>query len=123
MLKTGLKNQARARELKKGNDEFEILYLERMIRKCKKNKRMKSKYQKVLNNLFPDYKLQKKDLDDAKDDEPPPSAHKSVKKKSYNKRPQISSKAAAKKKGVKSDDEASYPKGMDLDDDPSMFLS
>ncbi|KAA8499669.1 hypothetical protein FVE85_7254 [Porphyridium purpureum] len=56
----GLKVQAKARELKKSNDDLDILYLERMIRKSKKNKRVKSKYQRILSQLYPNYK-QKKD--------------------------------------------------------------
>jgi len=122
VLKTGLKNQGRAREIKRGNDQLETLYLERMIRKLKKNKRLRSKYQKVLKALFPDYKMQKKDLDDSKDDEPVSTAFKSAKKKSYNKKPAgpSSSKAAEKKKSKKEDDVILT---KDVDDDPAKYFS
>eukprot|EP00188_Purpureofilum_apyrenoidigerum_P002036 Plantae.Rhodophyta-Purpureofilum_apyrenoidigerum.ctg22088.p2 GENE.Plantae.Rhodophyta-Purpureofilum_apyrenoidigerum.ctg22088~~Plantae.Rhodophyta-Purpureofilum_apyrenoidigerum.ctg22088.p2 ORF type:complete len:338 (-),score=89.05 Plantae.Rhodophyta-Purpureofilum_apyrenoidigerum.ctg22088:1224-2237(-) len=109
------KEQSMKRQMKKEYDDAEIRYLVHMIRKCKKNKRLKSRYQKTLNTLFPNYREQKRDIEDGKDDEPVVIPHKSVKKKSYNKRPSHSSKAAAKKKEMKSDDDLM----KDADDDSS----
>mmetsp|Transcript_11117 Transcript_11117/g.34080 ORF Transcript_11117/g.34080 Transcript_11117/m.34080 type:complete len:338 (-) Transcript_11117:1357-2370(-) len=109
------KEQSLKRQMKKEYDDAEIRYLVHMIRKCKKNKRLKSRYQKTLNTLFPNHREQKRDTEDGKDEEPVVTSHKSVKKKSYNKRPSHSSKAAAKKKEIKSDDDIM----KDVDDDSS----
>jgi len=59
VVSQGLKGQLRAREIKRANDEMDILYLERMIRKSKKNKRVRCKYQKILSLLYPRYKQKK----------------------------------------------------------------
>jgi hypothetical protein len=50
---TESKRQATAREIKAHNDDLEILYLSHMFRKHRKNKKYKTRIQKLLNSMFP----------------------------------------------------------------------
>ncbi|GJQ15752.1 hypothetical protein GpartN1_g7543.t1 [Galdieria partita] len=50
---TETKRQASAREIKAHNDDLEILYLVHMFRKYRKNKKYKTRFQKLLNSMFP----------------------------------------------------------------------
>eukprot|EP00871_Galdieria_phlegrea_P002686 jgi/Galph1/3418/GphlegSOOS_G2103.1 len=50
---TEAKRQQNAREIKAHNDDLEIFYLSHMFRKHRKNKKQKTRYQKLLNSLFP----------------------------------------------------------------------
>lgn len=54
-----LRQQAYKREEKKFMDQIEIGYLERMIKKLKKNKKARNKYPKLLQKMFKNYKNQK----------------------------------------------------------------
>mmetsp|Transcript_12189 Transcript_12189/g.22042 ORF Transcript_12189/g.22042 Transcript_12189/m.22042 type:complete len:320 (-) Transcript_12189:50-1009(-) len=89
----GLKLQSKTRELKRGNDEMDILYLERMIRKSKKNKRVKTKYQRMLSLLYPHYKQKKENESlgvakvtaESSATKKPPVAQKKIKKKTGGK--------------------------------------
>jgi hypothetical protein len=51
-----LRRQAIKREMKKHEDKTEIYYLERMIKKLKKNKKARNKYPKLLAKMFKNYK-------------------------------------------------------------------
>ncbi|KAK4536478.1 hypothetical protein CDCA_CDCA08G2503 [Cyanidium caldarium] len=55
--KRALKSQAKARELEHGNRNLQILYLERMIRKCKKNRRQRQRFERVLKLLYPLHRI------------------------------------------------------------------
>jgi hypothetical protein len=52
-----LKAQGKARELEQGNQNLQILYLERAIRKCRKNRRMRQRFERVLKLLFPSHRI------------------------------------------------------------------
>lgn len=56
IISTELKQQADRRAKKKQQDLVEIAYLERMVAKMKKNKKSRSKYQKLLSRKFGHYK-------------------------------------------------------------------
>mmetsp|Transcript_19356 Transcript_19356/g.33348 ORF Transcript_19356/g.33348 Transcript_19356/m.33348 type:complete len:344 (+) Transcript_19356:115-1146(+) len=82
VIMQGLKVQAREREIKRTNDDLDINYLERMIRKNRKNKRLKTKYQRILSALYPNYKPKKEtDVVVVGKMSPEPVASKSVAKK------------------------------------------
>lgn len=51
-----LRQQARAREVKRHEDQVEIAYLETMMGNMKKNKKSRSKYQKLMHKMFAGYK-------------------------------------------------------------------
>jgi hypothetical protein len=51
-----LRRQAMKREVKRHQDDTEICYLERMIKKLKKNKKARNKYPKLLAKMFRNYK-------------------------------------------------------------------
>lgn len=51
-----LRQQAITREIKRHYDQVEIAYLERMVRNMKKNKKSRSKFQKLLQRMFGHYK-------------------------------------------------------------------
>lgn len=55
IISTELKQQADLRARKKQQDMVEMAYLERMIAKMKKNKKSRSKYQKLLSRKFGHY--------------------------------------------------------------------
>lgn len=57
---TKLRPQALKREVKRHNDQVEMAYLERMVRNMKKNKKSRSKYQKMLQRMFGQYKEKEK---------------------------------------------------------------
>lgn len=52
-----LKAQGKARELEQGNQNLQILYLERAIRKCRRNRRMRQRFERVLKLLFPSHRI------------------------------------------------------------------
>lgn len=61
-----LPNQATKRVRKHHDDETEMAYLESMIRKMKKNKKSRSKYQKMFQNMYGHYKDKEKTVDKSK---------------------------------------------------------
>lgn len=58
-----LRAQAIRREVKKYQDQVEMAYLERMVRNMKRNKKSRSKYQKLLQRMFGHYKEKDKVAD------------------------------------------------------------
>ncbi len=66
LLKNGVlpevRNQAVRREAKRHDDKVEITYLERMISRLKKNKKSRSKFQKLLQRSFGHYKENERKL-------------------------------------------------------------
>lgn len=58
-----LRAQAIRREVKKYQDQVEMAYLERMVRNMKKNKKSRSKFQKLLQRMFGHYKEKDKMAD------------------------------------------------------------
>lgn len=56
IIGTELRAQAMRREVKRHHDQVEIAYLERMVRNMKKNKKSRSKYQRLLQRMFGHYK-------------------------------------------------------------------
>lgn len=63
---TELRQQAIIRELKKYHDQIEMAYLERMVRNMKKNKKSRTKFQKILQRMFGHYKDRDKTADKSK---------------------------------------------------------
>lgn len=57
---TELRRQAFKREEKKFSDELEIAYLNRMIKKLKKNKKARNKYPKLLQKMFKNHPKQQR---------------------------------------------------------------
>lgn len=57
-----LSAQAVRREVKKHRDQVEMAYLERMVRNMKKNKKSRSKFQKLLQRMFGHYKDKDKSI-------------------------------------------------------------
>ena len=66
VIGTELRRQALDREIKRHNDQVEINYLERLIRTMKKNKKSRTKIQKLLQRMFGQYKEKEKQNDKAK---------------------------------------------------------
>lgn len=60
-----LRLQAVRREIKRHNDKVEMAYLDRMVRNLKKNKKSRSKFQKLLQRMFAHYKDKGKNKTDA----------------------------------------------------------
>lgn len=58
-----LRAQAVRREVKKYQDQVEMAYLERMVRNLKRNKKSRSKFQKLLQRMFGHYKEKDKMAD------------------------------------------------------------
>lgn len=56
---TELRRQALNREVKRHENQTEIFFIERMIKKLKKNKKARNKYPKLLSKMFKDYKQNK----------------------------------------------------------------
>lgn len=61
-----LPNQASKRVRKRHDDETEMAYLESMIRKMKKNKKSRSKFQKLFQRMYGHYKDKDKTLEKSK---------------------------------------------------------
>lgn len=61
-----LRSQAVRREIRKHQDKVEITYLERMIRNLKRNKKSRSKFQRLLQKMFGHYKEREKNADKGK---------------------------------------------------------
>lgn len=61
-----MRKQAIRREEKRHEDSVEMAYLERMVNKMKKNKKSRSKFQKLLQRMFGHYKEKDKNNDKGK---------------------------------------------------------
>lgn len=66
IISTELKKQADRRAKKKQQDAVEMAYLERLIGKMKKNKKSRTKYQKLMLRMFGHYKDKEKHNEKAK---------------------------------------------------------
>lgn len=63
VIGTELRRQALDREIKGHNDRVEMMYLERLVKSMKKNKKARSRIQKLLQRLFGHYKEKEKQID------------------------------------------------------------